>query len=351
MSNSALLEGRGALVLHDLDPGAVAHDLDPVLDGLDAADVEAHRRVELERPAAGGGLRRAEHHADLLAQLVDEDGDGAGPVEVGGQLAQRLGHEAGLEADVGVAHLALDLGPGRERGHRVDGHHVDGARAHEHVGDLERLLARVGLGDEQLVDVDADGPGVHRVERVLGVDVGADAPVALGLGHDVQGERGLARRLGPVDLGDAAPGQAADAERQVEGQGTGRHGLDGHAALLAHLHDRALAELLLDLTEGHLEVLLSIHRCGPFCGGADCAVAAGRPEAGARLRSREGHGAPPTQQKIKTGCDTFGDCDAFGDGAPYSRNDTTVVSNACSFKDPGGIGRQPAGIGRTRRSS
>src|SRR4029453_14149176 len=66
----ALLEGRGALFLHALDTGAVAPHLDAVLDGLDAADVEPDRRVELERPPAGGGLGRPEHHADLLAQLV-----------------------------------------------------------------------------------------------------------------------------------------------------------------------------------------------------------------------------------------------------------------------------------------
>ena len=40
-------------------------------------------------------------------------------------------------------------------------------------------------------------------------------------------------------------------------------GLDGHRALLAHLHDRALAELLLDLAEGHLECLVSLHVRAP----------------------------------------------------------------------------------------
>ena len=66
-------------------------------------------------------------------------------------------HQAGLQADVGVAHLAFDLGAGREGGDRVDDDDVERAGAHEHLGDLERLLAGVGLGDEQLVDVDADG--------------------------------------------------------------------------------------------------------------------------------------------------------------------------------------------------
>ena len=148
---------------------------------------------------------------------------------------------------MGVAHLAFDLGAGRECRHRVDHDDVDRARAHQHVGDLERLLAGVGLGDQQLVDVDADRLGVDRVHRVLGVDVGARAAVALRLGDDVHGERRLAGRLGAVDLGDAATRQPADAERQVERQRAGGHRLDRHRALVAHPHDRALAELLVDL--------------------------------------------------------------------------------------------------------
>ena len=51
---------------------------------------------------------------------------------------------------------------------------------------------------------------------MLGVDEGADAAVALRFGHDVHGEGRLARRLGPEDLDDAAPRDAADAEREVE---------------------------------------------------------------------------------------------------------------------------------------
>src|SRR5581483_794076 len=131
-----LLERRGALVLHDLDPRAVAHHLGAVFQALDPTDVEADRGVELEGPAPRRGLGRAEHHADLLPQLVDEDGDRLRPVEVAGELAQRLAHQPGLEADVGVAHLPLDLGPGHQGGHRVDHDHVERPRPDEHVGDL-----------------------------------------------------------------------------------------------------------------------------------------------------------------------------------------------------------------------
>ena len=253
-----LAERRADLVLDDLDPGAVADDLGAVLQRLDAADVEAHRRVELQRPTARRGLGRPEHHADLLPQLVDEDGDRVRLVEVGGQLAQRLAHQAGLQADVAVAHLALDLGPWRQRRHRVDDHDVERRRAHQHVDDLQRLLARVRLGDQQLVDVDADRPGVDRVHRVLGVDVGAHAAVALGLGDDVHRQRRLARRLRAVDLGDPATRQAADAEGEVERQGAGRDRLDGHRRLVAHPHDRALAVLLVDLRQRHVERLLAV---------------------------------------------------------------------------------------------
>ena len=120
------------------------------------------------------------------------------------------------------------------------------AGADEHVGDLEGLLAGVGLRDEQLVGVDADGRRVHRVHRVLGVDVGADAAVALRLGHDVHGEGRLTGGLRAEHLHHTAPRQAADAEGEVERQRTRRDGLDAHGGLVAHPHDRTLAELLVD---------------------------------------------------------------------------------------------------------
>ena len=137
-------------------------------------------------------------------------------LDVAGELAQRLRHQARLQADVRVAHLALDLGLRHERRDRVDDDDVDRARAHQHVGDLERLLAGVRLRDQQVVDVDAELLGVVRVERVLGVDEGGDAAELLRLGDDLQRQRGLAGGFRAVDLDDAAARQAADAERDVE---------------------------------------------------------------------------------------------------------------------------------------
>jgi hypothetical protein len=151
-----LLERRRHLVLDHLHPGGVADDVVAVLDLAGAADVEADRGVEFQRVAAGRRLRIAVHDADLHADLVDEDDQALGLGDRAGQLAQRLAHQPGLQADMAVAHLALDLGARHQRGDRIDDEHVDRVRAHQRVGDLQRLLAGVGLRDDQVVDVDAE---------------------------------------------------------------------------------------------------------------------------------------------------------------------------------------------------
>ena len=143
---------------------------------------------------------------------------GAGVVQRTGDLAQRLAHQAGLEADVAVAHLALDLGARHQRGDRVDDDQVEGAGADQHVGDLERLLTGVGLGDQQRVGVDAEGLGVVGVERVLGVDERHDAAGLLGVGHRVQGDGRFSAE--PPDRKSPPPGRAAG--RRCRGRRRGR---------------------------------------------------------------------------------------------------------------------------------
>src|SRR3990172_1068468 len=84
--------------------------------------VNADGAVELEGAASGRDLRVPEDDADLLAQLVDEDERGAGAGDGGGELAQRLRHEAGLQSGQRVPHVAFDLGAGGEGGHAIQGH-------------------------------------------------------------------------------------------------------------------------------------------------------------------------------------------------------------------------------------
>jgi len=167
-----------------------------------------------------------------------------------------LAHQTGLEAHVGVAHLALDLGLGGQGCHRVHHDHVNRAGTHQHVGNLQGLLASVGLGNEELGDVHPQLLGVLGVEGVLGVDEGAGAALLLGLGHHLQGERGLAGGFRAVDLHHPPLGQAAHAQGHVQAQGAGGDDLQVlDDAAVAHLHDGALAELLLDLGQGRAEGL------------------------------------------------------------------------------------------------
>ena len=190
-----LLERRGHLVLDDLDAGAVAHRVGAVLERLDAPHVEADRGVELQRLAAGGGLGRAEHHADLLAQLVDEDRGGVGvadsaPVSLRSAWLIRRACRPTWLSPISPSISARGTSAATESMTMMSMR----AGADQHVGDLERLLAGVGLADQQRVDVDAEGLGVLGVERVLGVDERRDAAGLLRVGDRVQGERGLAAR-------------------------------------------------------------------------------------------------------------------------------------------------------------
>jgi hypothetical protein len=171
---------------------------------------------------------------------------------------------ARLQARLHVAHLAVELGFRGQRRDRVDHEHVDGAGAHEGIGDLEPLLAGIGLRDQEIVEGDSELPGIDGIKRVLGVDERAHPALLLRLRDGVERERGLAGRFRPVDLDDPAARQPADAERDVEPERARRDGLDLDRLLaLAEPHDRALAEGPLDLRQrrvDRLRLVLVQHR-------------------------------------------------------------------------------------------
>ena len=170
-----------------------------------------------------------------------------------GELSHGVRHEARLTAHLGLAHGAVEFGLRNEGGHGVDDHDVHRAGAHQHVGDVEGLLAVIGLGNEQLVGLHAEPCRIGDVERVFGVDEGRHAAELLAFRDDVQRERRLARRFGAVDFGHAAARHAADAQRQIEAEGTGGNDRHMYMRPVGQLHDRALTILSLNGAEGCLE--------------------------------------------------------------------------------------------------
>ena len=158
---------------------------------------------------------------------------------------------------MGVAHVAFDLGAGHERGHAVDDDDVDGAATYEVFAYLEGLLGRVGLGDQEVLGVHAALSGIAGVQGVLGVYIGGRATGLLGLSHDVVSEGRLAGRLGAEDLGDAAPGEAADTQGDVEGERAGRDGRGLYDVHVTEAHDGTVPELTVNLAQRGLEGLSS----------------------------------------------------------------------------------------------
>ena len=163
-----------------------------------------------------------------------------------GELSHGVGHEACLTAHLGFAHGAVEFRLRNEGGHGVDDHDVHRAGTYQHVGDVERLFAVIGLGNEQFVGLDAEAGRIGDIQSVFRVDEGGHAALLLAFRDDVERERRLAR-------GFAAARHAADTKRQIEADGTG--GDDGHMNVrpVGQLHDRALAVLAFNGAEGGLE--------------------------------------------------------------------------------------------------
>jgi hypothetical protein len=136
---------------------------------------------------------------------------------------------------------------GHQRRDGVDDQHVDRAGAHQRVGDLERLLAGIGLAeisssstfDAELASRSSDRARARRRRRrQVPPDFWASA-------MHMQRQRGLARAFRPVDLDDAA---ARQIRRCPSAMSRPREPVEiasdlGDGGARAELHDRAFAEV------------------------------------------------------------------------------------------------------------
>ena len=93
---------------------------------------------------------------------------------------------------------------------------------------------------------------------MLSVDEGHFPTQLLGFSQDVQGQGCLAGGFGTIDLYDAALGDTANAQGNVQSQGTGGDRFDCNVGVLPQAHDRTLAIGPLNLGHGSLQCLLLV---------------------------------------------------------------------------------------------
>ena len=213
-----LLEGGSHFVLDHLDPHAASHHLLPFFDRLDAANIQADRRVKLQRVAPGGGFRIPEHHTQLHPDLVDEDHGGLRLGNRRSEFAERLGHQARLKPHVLVSHLTLDFGSRHQGRHRVHDNNVHGPAADQRFSDFERLFPGIRLGDQKIVGIDAQFLCVAEVQGMLGIDKGRNPTCFLSLRNRVQRQGRLAGRLWAEDFHDSPTWNPTHTERNVQAQ-------------------------------------------------------------------------------------------------------------------------------------
>src|SRR5262245_59251107 len=257
-------EGRRNLVLNDLRPHTLSDDVFAVFELANAADIDAAGRIKLQGATTGRRFGAAVADADLFADLIDEDHGRFAFGDRARELAHRLAHEAGLQADVCITDYAFQFGPRHEGGDGIDDNHINRVAFDQHFGDLHGFFAIVGLADEQGFELDSELFAPAWIEGVLGVDNGGDSAGFLGLSGDMQGEGRFAARFGAEDLDDAAAGDALTTEGDVEREAAGGNARNGERAIAAQRHDRPLAELFFDLLEGGFQraVLLDQRRGG-----------------------------------------------------------------------------------------
>ncbi len=158
-----------------------------------------------------------------------------------------------------IAHIAFNFCARHECGYGVDDYDIDRATSNKHFADLKRLFASVRLADQEVVDVDtAPSSCVHRVERMLDVDIGGDTANSLCRRNDMEGKRRLAGTLWSIDFDNAPSGQAPDPKCQVKSECARRNCLNLHlGGAVTQAHDRTATELLLGLTDGEVNCLQS----------------------------------------------------------------------------------------------
>ena len=150
---------------------------------------------------------------------------------------------------MGVAHIVINFRSGHQCRHRVHNNNVNGTGARQLLGNLQRLLTIVRLGDQKRVHIHAQVSGINRIQCMLRINKRSLAAGLLRLCHTVERQGGLTTGLRAVDLYDTALRQAVNTGGNVQGQRAGGDGGHIQVLVLAQAHNGTCAVLLFNLLE------------------------------------------------------------------------------------------------------
>ena len=196
--------------------------------------------------------------------MVEEDHGAVRFADDGREFAERLTHETRLESHLSVSHFSFDFSTRGEGSDGVDDHNVYRVGTNERFNDFETLLTRVGLGEEQIVNVHSDAFGVSRIECVFGVNKGGLASALLNFSNHVKGERGFTGTFWTVDFDHTAFWNST-AERQIERNGAGWNGFNIHVFGFSQFHDGPRSETLFNLGKSEFEGFFAVVCDRGFC--------------------------------------------------------------------------------------
>ena len=142
-----------------------------------------------------------------------------------------------MEAHFAVAHIAFNLCLGRQSRNGVNDNEVNGARTNQVVGNFQRLLTVVRLGNNQVLRIYTQFLCVETVKRVLCINEGCDTACFLRFRDGVEGEGSLTRRFWSIDFNHTTAGIATDTEGHIQAQRARRNHFHFFYCVVAHAHD------------------------------------------------------------------------------------------------------------------
>ena len=151
-----------------------------------------------------------------------------------------------------VAHFAFDFSLGNKCRDGVDDNDVNATRTNQHVGNFQRLLTGIRLGDQEVIRVDAEGARIDGIKCVFGVDKCRVSTCFLRAGNCMKCNGRLTGGFRAVDFNDAPSRQTANSKSDIKSQRTSGDHLHRGTRIISQSHDRSLTKLLIDLREREL---------------------------------------------------------------------------------------------------